>query len=494
MTASRIKVLLIDDDEATYTITRRMLSQGEGAAIVLEWASTFESGLAAIRSHAYDAYLVDYRLGDRNGLELIRMATTEGCRAPLIMITVEDQHSVDVQAMQEGAADYLVKGQVSGADIERSIRYALDRSRAMNQCEQDEAQLQILTQQIPAILWTTDDQLRFTSCWGAGLLGLNLRPNELVGQTLYQYFQTSNENAEVIENHHRALRGESVSYLANWMGRKYRIQINPLRHNGQHLVGTVGIALDITHVTELEDEFNAARRIQEGLLPRQAPITPGFDIAGICCPTAATGGDYYDFVPIPGGSLGIVIADVCGHGFASALVTMETRRILRTLLRWSSDLGEILSATNHALTEHPERSRKFVTLFVARLDPRTHSLTYAAAGHEAYLFEADGTLRTLENMALPLGIMENEEYPWAGPINLAAGASLLLLTDGFAEAHDPAMNIFGKRRVLETVQAHRNRPAAEIIDTVLREVQEFCRPGVPQDDLTMVVVKVNAEL
>ncbi len=358
---------------------------------------------------------------------------------------------------------------------------------------QDDAELEILTQQIPAILWTTDNELRFTSCRGTGLLGLNLQPNELAGQSLYQYFQTEDEDAEVIQNHRRALRGESVSYQADWMDRKYRVQISPLRHGGHQTVGTVGIALDITSTKRLEDEFNAARRIQEGLLPRHAPTIPGFDIAGVCHPTAATGGDFYDFVSIPGDTLGIVIGDVCGHGFASALVTMETRRLLRALLHWSSDLGEILSAVNQALNEHPESSRKFVTLFLASLDPRTRSLTYSAAGHEAYLFDADDMIKTLENTALPLGIREDEEFSTGGPIELAAGDIMLLFTDGFVEAHDPAFNIFGKRRLLEAVQAHRDRPAAEIVAAVMQEVQKFCRPGVPQDDLTMVVLKVNAD-
>ncbi len=107
MNVNRTKVLLIDCDETSYSITRSMLSRVEDSAIDLEWVSTLESGLAAIRSHAYDAYLIDFRLGDRDGLELLRISVSEGCRAPLIIITGEGQRSVDVQAMQEGAADYL---------------------------------------------------------------------------------------------------------------------------------------------------------------------------------------------------------------------------------------------------------------------------------------------------------------------------------------------------------------------------------------------------
>src|SRR5437773_2820117 len=119
------------------------------------------------------------------------------------------------------------------------MRYAIVRSRAEDQRLKDQAQLRILTEQMPAILWTTDGQLRFSAWWGAGLLGLNLQPNEVVGQTLFQYLKTDDEGHEVIFPHRRALQGESVSFEIDWMGRTYRAQVNPLRENGGRTVGTV---------------------------------------------------------------------------------------------------------------------------------------------------------------------------------------------------------------------------------------------------------------
>src|SRR5207249_1769252 len=96
----------------------------------------------------------------------------------------------------------------------------------------------------------------------------------------------------------------------DWMGRTYRAQVKPLREHKGRIFGTVGIALDITDTKEVENEFRAARRIQEQMLPKQVPSLRGFDLAGVCHPTAATGGDYYDYIPMPCGSLGIVVADV----------------------------------------------------------------------------------------------------------------------------------------------------------------------------------------
>lgn len=487
----RARVLLIDDDDDSEVITRGLLSAVRGATIDLKWVGSFEQGLDAIRRREFDAYLVDYRLGARDGIELIRIAVSEGCRAPLILMTGQGEHAVDVQAMQEGAADFLIKGRIQGTDIERSIRHAIERFLEAEERLKYIAELEILSSQLPVILWTTDEQLTFTSHRGAGLLRLDQKPGQVVGQKVFEYFQTEGNHPPLIEPHQRALQGEPVTYEWRWMKRKYRVQVNPL-HNGQHIIGTVGIALDITDVQQLEEEVSAARLIQEGLLPRKSPSIPGFDVAGRCRPTSATGGDYFDFIEIFDGTWGIVVADVSGHGFASALVTMETRRLIRTLVDWSTDLGEILSSANRAVCEHPEASRKFVTLFFACLDHLSQSFTYSAAGHPAYLLDGQGRSKTLGTNGLPLGIMANEKYPNCGPISLAPGDVLLLYTDGISETFNPEGEKFGDQRVIDIVQAHRQLKATEIVDVVFQEVLKFCHPAEPHDDLTFVVVKVDS--
>ena len=492
MRAQTPKVLLIDDDEDSFIITRNLLAQVKGAPIDLEWVSTYEAGLEAMLRCEHDAYLVDYRLGARDGLELLRQAIAGGCRAPVIIMTGQGDHAVDVQAMTEGAADYLVKEHVSGAVIERSIRYAIERARAEGERLKGDAQLRILTEQLPAILWTTDEQLRCTSCWGTGLQSLNLQPKEALGQTLFQYLQTDNADQEAIHPHRRALRGESVSYDNHWMGRTYRVHVNPLREGRDRIVGTVGIALDITDVNQIEDELRAARRIQEQMFPKEAPFLPGFDLAGVCHPTAVAGGDYYDYIPMPNGLLGIVVADVSGHGFASALIMAASKRVIRTLVEKGVPLGEALTIANHAIAED-SNSEFLVTLFYACLDPKTRQLTYAGAGHEAYLIDPTEPPRKLASTALPLGVHDAAIETCEDPLTLAAGQVLLLFTDGYNEARAPDRSMFGIPRVLETVQAHRSQSAREIVNALDDAVRDFCHPGVPHDDLTIVVLKVAAE-
>jgi two-component system cell cycle sensor histidine kinase/response regulator CckA len=130
MDSRPIRVLLVDDDEDDYVITRDLLSASEGAEFSLEWLASYEAALEAIGRNLYDVYLFDYRLGERNGLELLHDALAVGCKAPIILLTGQGDRALDLEAMAGGAADYLVKGQISAPLLERSIRYALERKRA----------------------------------------------------------------------------------------------------------------------------------------------------------------------------------------------------------------------------------------------------------------------------------------------------------------------------------------------------------------------------
>jgi signal transduction histidine kinase len=129
MDPSRARVLLVEDDEDDYLLTRALLNDIEGRPFDLEWAGTFAAGLDAMPANRHDVYLLDYRLDGRTGLELLRAAIAAGCRGPAILLTGRDDRAVDVAAMQAGAADFLIKGQLNALLLERSIRYALERHR-----------------------------------------------------------------------------------------------------------------------------------------------------------------------------------------------------------------------------------------------------------------------------------------------------------------------------------------------------------------------------
>src|ERR1035441_2260632 len=141
MEVDLIKVLLVEDDEDDYIIARDLFAEIRGNLFTLEWAKTFQSGLDAMLLNQHDVCLVDYRLGAQNGVDLLRAAMEHGCQAPVILLTGIGEHQIDVEAMQAGAADYLVKSQLRPDSLERSLRYALQRKRALALAAFEQARL-----------------------------------------------------------------------------------------------------------------------------------------------------------------------------------------------------------------------------------------------------------------------------------------------------------------------------------------------------------------
>ncbi len=133
MDTRELRVLIADDDEDDYILTRDLLHQIGRDRFRLDWTPSFETALQAIELNQHDVYLFDYHLGQSDGLELMREAMARGCKAPIILLTGNDDWETDVQAMKAGAADYLVKGHLDPRLLERSIRYALERKRAQEE-------------------------------------------------------------------------------------------------------------------------------------------------------------------------------------------------------------------------------------------------------------------------------------------------------------------------------------------------------------------------
>jgi len=161
MDAELVRVLLVDDDEDDYVLMRDRITEASanGSARTrfdVEWAATYEAALEVMRQARHHVYLVDYRLGERDGLELLRAAIAGGCTAPIIMLTGQGDHAVDVAAMQAGAADYLDKGRLSAPLLERSIRYAIERKRAEEALRQRNRELALLNRTSRALTSTLD--------------------------------------------------------------------------------------------------------------------------------------------------------------------------------------------------------------------------------------------------------------------------------------------------------------------------------------------------
>ncbi len=240
----------------------------------------------------------------------------------------------------------------------------------------------------------------------------------------------------------------------------------------------------------LREEIRLARLIQQKLFPVAPLPTAGFDISGASYPAEATGGDYFDYIPMRDGGLGVVIGDVSGHGFGPALLMAELRAYLRALLLTRSDVGEIVGLLNRALADDAPEGH-FATLLLVRLDPTTRSCLYASAGHvPGYLLGPSGEVKAvLKATGMPLAVLPDGAFDAAPTPPLEPGELLLLLTDGIVEAHGPDDKLFGLDRVFEVVRAHQGRRAREIVDSLYGAVRAFCGAQAQLDDMTAIVIK-----
>lgn len=242
-------------------------------------------------------------------------------------------------------------------------------------------------------------------------------------------------------------------------------------------------------------QFQVARRIQQGMLPRAAPAVPGLDIAGASWPAEETGGDCYDFFPLPDfalpdSKLAVLIGDASGHGIGPALFMAETRAYLRGLACNTTDISRILRLTNRHLAAGG--TDLFVTLFLAQIDLATRTLVYASAGHSpGFVLDRHGAVKaTLNSTDLPLGVKPSVDFPVGTSVALAPGDLVLLLTDGVLDTHSPEGVWFRATGALEVVRAHRTESARAITEALYDAVLDFARGTALADDVTVVVIKI----
>jgi len=235
----------------------------------------------------------------------------------------------------------------------------------------------------------------------------------------------------------------------------------------------------------IEQELHVARLIQQQFLPKELPDLPGWHVAAHYQPAREVGGDFYDFLELPDGQLGVVIGDVTDKGVPAALVMATTHSILRAEAARLVSPGDVLRRANALLIEEMP-PHMFVTCLFAVLDPTSGRLRFANAGQDLpYLRTAEGVVE-LRATGMPLGLLPDMEYE-EKEVFLEPGQEVLLHSDGVVEAHDRDRQMFGfprlKRLVAEPVTG------GELIDLVLADLGRFTGPGWEQeDDITLVAL------
>jgi serine phosphatase RsbU (regulator of sigma subunit) len=241
-------------------------------------------------------------------------------------------------------------------------------------------------------------------------------------------------------------------------------------------------------------EFSVARRAQQHMLPDRPPAIPGYAISAVCRPAREVGGDLYDFLVLPNERIGFVVADVSGKGVPAALYMTLTKGLLASVAERESDPGAILRQVNRHLHEVCRR-KVFVTMVMGVLDPATRTVTYARAGHNPSIWRRrDGEmLRLLSAPGLGLGLAGGKLFDRSlqpETIRLGLGDILLFYSDGITEAMNAKGEEFGIERLMDAARRADGLSADAIRDMILSEVSEFLGDTLPQDDITLVVIRV----
>ncbi len=242
--------------------------------------------------------------------------------------------------------------------------------------------------------------------------------------------------------------------------------------------------------------LSIAKEVQQHLLPAAAPKIQGLDIAGKSIYCEETGGDYFDYLPVDKneqGKIKIVVGDVSDHGIASALLMTTARAFLRQRASKAGNLNQIIADVNRQLSRDVEDSGRFMTLFFCEIDSPNRIIRWVNAGHDpAFTFDPDsGNFEELAGHSLPLGVSEKAAYQ-EFQRKILPGQILLIGTDGIWESQNARGQMFGKERFRHVISAHARETAIEILQAVIDELNRFSHPLGKEDDVTLVVIKVES--
>jgi sigma-B regulation protein RsbU (phosphoserine phosphatase) len=256
---------------------------------------------------------------------------------------------------------------------------------------------------------------------------------------------------------------------------------------------TATIAEDMARREKLNRELEIAREVQERLFPQRLPAVAGLDYFGKCRPALGVGGDYYDFLALPGGKLGIALGDVSGKGIAAALMMASLEASLRAeAMRGTEDLSTLVQSVNRLVFDATAENR-YATFFYAQYDPSSRRLTYVNAGHNPpMLFRrlgGDGTPLRLGATGTVVGLLADPPFHQAA-LTLQPGDVLVAYTDGVSEAMNCADEEWGEDGMIATMGGADGVCAAETVDLIIGAADSFAAGAQQHDDMTLVVLRV----
>ena len=295
-------------------------------------------------------------------------------------------------------------------------------------------------------------------------------------------------------------------FLHDLFGPSYPNSAARITHNLSALVGFTFVIYVIHRYVEQKEQLDKqvrqqrdqllhdvelAARVQRMFLPISRPSIAGLEIAGMMQPVRGVGGDYYDYIPIDEHTIQVVIADVAGKGVSAALLMSATAAAVQLEATDKRDMLEVVDRLNNGIHSVSEGDR-YVTLLLANIDARSHSLRYVNCGHNpALLFQAKThDVVPMNSSCFPVGMFDSMGCE-INRTDLAAGDVLVLYTDGITEAENPQGEEFGVERLSTLIQSGYMLSADGLMNNILESATDFCRETGFNDDVTILVVKCN---
>ena len=319
------------------------------------------------------------------------------------------------------------------------------------------------------------------------LLGKN--PFDLASEELQQFMRV---------NRDKLLSKEYTSFEGSLIAKDGR-HISALIHGSKLRDDSGSIIGNMAFVTDLTDQKQAlalAAEVQKSLLPQGGIHLPGLDVAGKNVSCEEIGGDYFDFLEqkdYPAAPFSIVVGDIAGHGVDAALLMTTARAFLRMRASQSGNIADIVTEMNRHLTLDVLDTGRFMTLFYLAIDPRNERMQWVRAGHDpAILYDPSrNSFEELAGTGIALGLNEEFRYEENQKAGLSDGQIIALGTDGIWEACNEEGKMFGKKRFRDVIRGNAKENATHILSAVYDELGSFTRGRTSEDDITLVVAKVD---
>jgi DNA-binding NarL/FixJ family response regulator len=497
-------VLIVDDQAIVRKGIRALLATEPNIAVVGE-AENGQEAVVRAADLQPDVILMDLVMPEMDGIEAIRRVTAQQPETLILVLTSFAADDKVFPAIKAGAMGYLLKDSEPQELVEAihrvhqgetSLHPTIARKlvQELSQPPEERSAAESLTEQDASVLRLVA-QGRSNAEIASQLSVSGATVQEQVSQILSKLHLASRTQAVLyaLREGLASLDDAASDYLSSLL-KAFResdevVLPSPKQADPGELEALRLVAQDYQKIGQ---ELALAWEIQASFLPDALPHFSGWQVAATLEPARETSGDYYDFIPLASGRLGVLVADVADKGIGAALYMALSCTLIRTYALEYDQPVPVLSAANRRLLADTHADF-FVTVFYGVLDPTDGTLTYCNAGHNPpFLLGADGALQSLIRTGMPLGVLEDNIWQQES-IQVAPGEAFVLYSDGITDAMNRHEAFFGQERLLQSIQSNAGRSAQSIHDALLTSVREFVGDAPRFDDITLVVVGRDTE-